>query len=55
VTDFSEPADYVMTVRVILLIALRAGAAHWVVCYQSWKMHELHTSIHWRGVICFIV
>jgi hypothetical protein len=28
VTDFSEPADYVMTVRVILLIALRAGAAH---------------------------
>ena len=55
VTAFSEPADYVMTVPVVLLIALRTGAAHSAVCYHSWKIHELHTSIHWRGVACFIV
>jgi hypothetical protein len=35
VTDFREPADYVMTVPVVLLIALRTGAAHSAVCYQS--------------------
>jgi hypothetical protein len=55
VTAFSEPADYVMTVPVVLLIALRTGAAHSAVCYHSRRMHELHTSIHWRGVTCFIV
>jgi hypothetical protein len=35
VTAFSEPADYVMTVPVVLLIALRTGAAHSAVCYHS--------------------